>query len=474
MDIKASRVIKDWLSRVPPNDPVDALNSPFVQAFLILFSLMLFPSWLYSVVVQSPATLQERVALGLDTLILLSAWMAVVAIRRGRFRAGVKLFLAVIVVSTVVAYAVTGYKHGSRDALPTLLLATSGLVLGRRALWMAYAAVVVALCVGQLADSFWLPPSKPEELAVFHALPVRIGAYFVIAIIFDRFIIRFRATLGQVAQSAAELAAVNERLQQQIREREEMLRQLIHSQRVEAVGRVTTGLAHDFDNILNVVLGYSSEREMLADLGTPSLLSALEGIELAALRGLAINRKLLNFSRKDTGPAQIVDVVTVVRELEPMLRQLLGRHIRVDIHCCNERLPVLFDRSQLELVVLNIASNARDAMPDGGQFTVSVEPCMDGTARILLADTGIGMDADVQAKLFEPFYTTKPLGVGTGLGLSVVASVIEAAKGKISVASTPRVGTRFRIDLPLHETSGAGSENQGPHGQPDPAAGVSL
>lgn len=451
MNIKAFRLIQDWLARAPPSHPIDAINSPLVQVFLILLSLLVIPSWLYSLAVQPPTTLPERVAMLLDIVIMLGAWTAVVVIRRGYFRGGVKLFLGILFVSTIITFAVTGYKHGARDALPTLMLVTSGLVLGRKALWIAYTILVGALTVGQLADSFWLPPSLPEELTISHALPVRVAAYFVITVIFDRFIHRFRTTLTQATQSAAELAATNDRLQEQIKEREQTLQQLIHSQRIDAIGRATTGLAHDFDNILNVVLGYSSERERLADLGTPSLLNALEGIELAALRGLVINRKLLNFSRKDTDPIQIIDLATVVRELEPMLRQLLGRYIQMEIKSSAERIAVLFDRSQLELVILNVASNARDAMPDGGKFTISLNRGANGTAaELMLADTGIGMDADVQAKLFEPFYTTKPMGVGTGLGLSVVASVIHAAKGHISVASVPHVGTQFRIDLPLH------------------------
>jgi signal transduction histidine kinase len=240
-------------------------------------------------------------------------------------------------------------------------------------------------------------------------------------------------------------------LHEEVEERERTLTQLMHSQRVDAVGRATAGLAHDFDNILNVVLGYASEREKLADWGTPALLNALEGVELAALRGLAINRKLLNFSRRDTGPAQVVDLATVLRELEPMLRQLLGRYIQPQLQIHDDNVFVWFDRSQFELVVLNMASNARDAMPEGGRFTLFLEKSTDGLyAELTLTDTGKGMSNEVQAKVFEQFYTTKPFGTGTGLGLSVVASIVQAAKGRIDVASSTFEGTQFRITLPLY------------------------
>jgi signal transduction histidine kinase len=134
-----------------------------------------------------------------------------------------------------------------------------------------------------------------------------------------------------------------------------------------------------------------------------------------------------------------------------MLRQLLGRYIQLDLHLDAHTMPLLLDRGQFELMVLNIAANARDAMPEGGRFGVKLErPAGETSLLLTLSDTGVGMTDDVQAKVFEPFYTTKPFGRGTGLGLSVVASMIEAAHGRIDVSSVPDKGTFFRIRLPLH------------------------
>jgi len=192
------------------------------------------------------------------------------------------------------------------------------------------------------------------------------------------------------------------------------------------------------------------------------LLDALEGIELAALRALAISRKLLNFSRQDTSHTQVFDAAVALTELEPMLRQLLGHYVQLDIVLRAHDMPIRLDRGQFELMVLNIAANARDAMPDGGRFSLILEhdlgrdPERDSaepTLLLSLVDSGMGMSPEVQAKVFEPFYTTKPFGRGTGLGLAVVASMIDAAGGAIDVTSEPGKGTRFMIRVPLYIAS---------------------
>jgi signal transduction histidine kinase len=135
-------------------------------------------------------------------------------------------------------------------------------------------------------------------------------------------------------------------------------------------------------------------------------------------------------------------------------------------------LLVLMDRGQFELMVLNIAANARDAMPDGGRFTMRLERIdQEHVLRLTLADTGIGMTDEVQAKVFEPFYTTKPFGSGTGLGLAVVASMVQAANGRIEVASASQNGTQFRIHLPLHGDAGDAPLAHGP-AQERPSSGV--
>lgn len=464
MIIPGFRAVRDWLARAPVEDPVDRLNAPFMQVLLMAFGVVVPFNQLYALIVE-PATTWSAAQLfdtGTDGLITLAAWAGVLLIRRGRYRLGIELFLWVMLLSAATAYALTGYSHAPPDPAPLILMATGGIVLGRRTLWSIYVAVIGLFALGQLADGMWLAGQTPWTWNVFHALPLLVSAYLLAALILDRSITALRAALDQSIQRGAALALANTRLQDEIVERERTQNQLIHSQKMDAVGRIASGLAHDFDNVLNVVLGYASQREQLADLGTTALLNALEGIELAALRALTISRKLLNFSRQDTTQTQVFDAATALDELEPMLRQLLGRYIQLDITLRDHNMPILLDRGQFELMILNIAANARDAMPDGGRFSLILEhdlehdPERDAAKPVLLLsliDTGVGMGPDIQAKVFEPFYTTKPFGHGTGLGLAVVASMIDAAGGTIEVASAPNSGTRFSIRMPLHIAS---------------------
>lgn len=460
--IPGLRAVREWLARAPTGDPVDRLNAPFMQVLLIAVGLAIVLVRLYVIVVEPqvglPAAWEPRqlVDLGTDVLIALSAWTGVVLIRRGHFRWGIRQFLAVMLLSAAAAYAATGYSHSPPDPTPILLMAVGGTVLGRRTLWTVYASVMVVFTLGQLADNLWLGDGHAFRWEAYQSLPMLVLAYLLVALILDQTISALRNTLAQSIERGEALARANARIAREIEERERTRNQLIHSQKMDAVGRAATGVAHDFGNVLNVVLGYATQREQLADLGTPALLNALEGIELAALRALAISRKLLTFSRQDGDNMQLFDAGVAVAELEPMLRQLLGRYVQLDVQTAKEPLPLRFDRGQFELMLLNIAANARDAMPDGGRFSVAVErPGEAPWARVTLADTGVGMSAEVQAQVFEPFYTTKPFGRGTGLGLSVVASLVQAAGGRIEVDSRQGEGTRFRLHLPLHEAAEA-------------------
>jgi signal transduction histidine kinase len=314
-----------------------------------------------------------------------------------------------------------------------------------------YGAIIGAFALGQLADALWLPGPKHGFWQSFHALPMLAAAYLLVAYAIDCTTRALRMMLAEALQRGEALAKTNVLLKQEMEERERTQHQLIHSQKLDAIGRTASGVAHDFDNVLNVVLGYAAQREQLADLGTPALLNAMQGIELAALRALTISRKLLNFSREEVGVTQVFDANIAIAELEPMLHQLLGNYIQVELQLHAQALPLRLDRSQFELMVLNIAANARDAMPEGGRFTLTMKRCDESPLlRLTLADTGTGMSEDVRSKVFEPFYTTKPFGRGTGLGLSVVASMVEAAHGTIHVDSALHQGTRFQICLPMH------------------------
>jgi signal transduction histidine kinase len=452
------RAVREWLDRAPTKDPVDRLNARFIQILMIATGLQALLVRVYYMVAEPAVALPtvwsiaDVTDLGADIGITLGAWIGVLMIRRGRFNRGIQFFLCVYLLTLAANFATTGYRHAPPDPTPTLLLAIGGVVLGRRTLWTVYVAIIGCFALGQLGDAWWLPGTKQDFWWYFHALPMLVVAYLMVAFAIDCTTRALRQMLSDAVQRGEALAHANELLKKEMEERERTQHQLIHSQKLDAIGRAASGVAHDFDNVLNVVLGYASQREQLADLGTPALLSAMQGIELAALRALTISRKLLNFSRQEVGVSQVFDAPTAVAELEPMLHQLMGNYVVLELRMPGCELPLQLDRGQFELMILNVAANARDAMPEGGQFTLQLDA--DGTPpmlRLTLADSGVGMSDEVRIKVFEPFYTTKPFGRGTGLGLSVVASMVDAAHGTIEVTSVPMQGTTFVIRLPIHD-----------------------
>lgn len=457
LSIPGLRAAREWLDRAPTSDPVDRLNARFIQIFMLATGLQVLLVRLYymyaepTVALPAVWSIADVADLFADLGAMVGAWGGVVVIRRGKFNRGIQLFLCMNLITLAANFATTGYMHAPPDPTPTLLLAIGGVVLGRRTLWTVYVAVIGVLALGQLADALWLPAAAHGFWYAFHALPMLVLAYFMVAFVIDCATRALRTMLAASLQREEALVQANKLIKKEMAERESAQHQLIHSQKLDAIGRAASGVAHDFDNVLNVVLGYASQREQLADLGTSALMNAMQGIELAALRALTISRKLLNFSRQDVGISQIFNATAAVGELEPMLRQLLGPHIQLDFRMYANGVMLRLDRGQFELMILNIAANARDAMPEGGRFTLRLQELAEQPALALtLTDTGIGMTDDVRAKVFEPFYTTKPIGRGTGLGLSVVASMVETARGAIDVDSAPRQGTRFRIRLPIH------------------------
>jgi signal transduction histidine kinase len=240
--------------------------------------------------------------------------------------------------------------------------------------------------------------------------------------------------------------------------------QLLQAQKLEAIGRLSGGMAHDFNNILSVVTGATA---LLGELLRENSLVS-EDIELiyeAVARGASLTRDLLAFSRRQVVKPTVTDVRTVICEAERMVNRLVGNDIEVETDIGNDGLNVLIDASQLSQVLINLAINARDAMGAGGKL------CMDAAsvtldssgqseallmppgayALIAVSDTGMGMTADVLARAFEPFFTTKPAGSGSGLGLSVCYGIIRQAGGSIGIDSELGRGTTVKIYLPLTE-----------------------
>jgi signal transduction histidine kinase len=232
--------------------------------------------------------------------------------------------------------------------------------------------------------------------------------------------------------------------------------ELLHSQKMEAIGRLAGGVAHDVNNILSVILSLSE----VCRLGLPATHAAqsdLKEISRAGLRAGELTRQLLAFSRKQLLKLEAIDLNEAVRGVEPMLRRLLTEDIAFVLELAPGLDHVKADRGQLEQVLVNLAVNARDAMPHGGTLTITTkkaQPTEDvplAAVALTVGDTGTGIAPELQERIFEPFFTTKPAGKGTGLGLSTVYGIVTQSGGRVSVQSTPGVGATFTVVLPRHE-----------------------
>jgi PAS domain S-box-containing protein len=264
-------------------------------------------------------------------------------------------------------------------------------------------------------------------------------------------------------------------LVQDVTERVALEERLRQSQKMEAVGRLAGGVAHDFNNLLTVIMGYS---QILTDGLPPAsrLLDATTQIRSAADRAAGITRQLLAFSRKQVLTPRVIDLNDVMLNLDTMLRRLIGEDIEVLTVPGRDLGAVKADPGQIEQVLMNLALNARDAMPNGGKLTLETEnmdlddayardhsPLQPGRYVMLaVSDTGTGMSLATQAHIFEPFFTTKEVGKGTGLGLSMVYGIIKQSGGYIWVYSELNQGTTFKIYLPRIDqpAEGLGAEKR--------------
>jgi signal transduction histidine kinase len=260
------------------------------------------------------------------------------------------------------------------------------------------------------------------------------------------------------------VAALRRRVRTELQRRAALEAQLLQAQKLESIGRLAGGVAHDFNNLLTVISGYTQLlRQRLRD--DTELASYVEEINKVGERGAALTQQLLAFSRNQRLKPVVFDVNALVGEMETMLRRLIGDG--VEIRLALDPLPcrVLADPDQMGQVLMNLAVNARDAMPGGGRLAVQTRHLeLDGRAaaqhggvaagryvEITVADTGSGMNDEVRARVFEPFYTTKGRGHGTGLGLATVFGIVKQSGGHIWVDSEPGHGATFRIVLPAHD-----------------------
>ena len=246
-----------------------------------------------------------------------------------------------------------------------------------------------------------------------------------------------------------------------VTERQNLEEQFYQAQRLESIGRLAGGVAHDFNNLLTVINGYAAE--ILSEIPPTSPVGQMaEEISAAGHRAATLTQQLLAFSRRQSVEPKVVNLNRVVRDIDKMLRRLIGEHIHLVLALSDELSNIRVDLGQLEQIIINLAINARDAMPHGGSLTIRTEDVYldDGFcahhaevspgAYVMLgvADTGTGMTAEVRSKIFEPFFTTKPVGSGTGLGLATVHGMVQQSNGCIDVETETGAGTFFKIYFP--------------------------
>jgi PAS domain S-box-containing protein len=277
----------------------------------------------------------------------------------------------------------------------------------------------------------------------------------------DNKVIEVSQSTAPLVDSAGTLLGVMG-IRMDLTEQKKLEDQLRQAQKMEAVGQLAGGVAHDFNNLLTIITGYAEL--LIEDLKVAeSAKACLKEIHKAGQRAAGLTRQLLAFSRKQILQPRLLDLNDLVADMQKMLGRLIGEDIQLCTQLASELGPVRADPGQIEQILVNLAVNARDAMPRGGKLSIEthdvyvdegqpdagLELATDHYARLVVADTGCGMDAQTLARIFEPFFTTKELGKGTGLGLATVYGIVKQSDGQIRVSSELGKGTSFEIYLPI-------------------------
>ena len=236
---------------------------------------------------------------------------------------------------------------------------------------------------------------------------------------------------------------------------------LLQSQKLEALGRLAGGVAHDFNNLLTVIEGYA--RLLKEECPNGDAVLFVEEIIKASNRASNLTRQLLAFSRKQSADPRLMDLNEAALGMKGMLERVIGEDVELRVAADASPSTVVADPAQIEQIIMNLAVNARDAMPQGGRITIRTES-LPGWVELSVSDTGQGIPEELQAQIFEPFFTTKETGKGTGLGLALVRAIVEDSQGRISLDSHVGQGTTFRVQFPLR----AGD----PVAEADPSADV--
>jgi signal transduction histidine kinase/CheY-like chemotaxis protein len=357
------------------------------------------------------------------------------------------------------------------------------------------AFVIGGMCAGALATlgyhwpaalGFVLPATLPIALRYFvdgTPLYIAMGSMILVfalalslaALTFGRSLAEGLRLRFELADSAAALSKVNARLQTEMAEHRATEERLRQAQKMEAIGQLTGGVAHDFNNLLTAVIGHLDLAQRHVGKNA-ALTKALQGALAAADRGATLTQRLLAFARRQHLNPKTINVAALMLDVDTLLKQTLGPSIRLGIDVAPELWPARVDRHQLELAILNLAINARDAMPAGGTLRIGMRNGQADVERgselmagdyvvVSVADTGTGMDKATLARVFEPFFTTKGVGRGSGLGLPMVQGFAAQSGGAVFITSTPAQGTTVELWLPRADTTAGKS-----HAALEPAA----
>ena len=328
-----------------------------------------------------------------------------------------------------------------------------------------YRGVMVAGASKPIPQLEWilLTEIDEDEILSFMKLmlmsaPIPAGIIIIAGIVL--FILFFKTNYKCADEN---LSAEKKRMEE---EQNALREQLYHSQKLESVGTLAGGIAHDFNNILAIIIGYGNLLEKSVGKNNPSQIY-IQKILKSAERATHLTQGLLAFSRKQGGCQKPISISRILLAVNNLLLRLIGENIVLDIVPAKEDCVVMADCGQMEQVLINLATNARDAMPNGGKLIIRADIVELGSefirthgygeigayARISVTDTGIGMDKETQRRIFQPFFTTKEVGKGTGLGLSIVYGIAKQHGGYINVESEPGKGATFRIYLPLAKST---------------------
>ena len=461
------------LKDAPSDDPVDQRNAWVVQFFCVA-SLGL-------------ATLAEALRLSRGAplwrfdFVFATSWNFVLVVasalalrlaRRGGPRPAVALLCWTIVSQFTLSLCIRG-AHGSLDVLRSFpaILAIVALMLGRRSLLAMFGVFAMGLGVGELRDVGMLgPPLTPPAPPALGTVGQTVSGLVVLVFILDRFGGSLRDTLTAALERGRALEQTAAQLANEIEQKSRAQAALVRAQKLEVVGRLSAGVAHDLNNLLTVMQGgVDLARGALPD--GHAARRDLESIGDAVSSAARLTRQLLTFARRQATSPQPVLVDDVLGRFVPLLQRIVGSTVRVTTSFGAGAHYTRIDPAQVEQLLLNLAANARDAMPDGGTLRISTAASLSANGRqvsLRVTDDGTGMDEATRARIFEPFFTTKEVGRGTGIGMATCLEIVTQAGGHIEVESAPGKGTTVSVFLPEMETKSTAAAPAHPSEQAGP------